>query len=106
MCLSLGAQGCPIRYLVQPSRKSSPVADVDCLSDKRQEGHLKGVLRIGRVAQDAAAGVEHHLPMPPDEQLEGRLVPSIRKPPQQLSVCDAAAPWRLGPPAKAPDQLV
>jgi hypothetical protein len=54
---------------------------------------LKGVLGVGLVAQHATADVEDHRAVPPQEDLERRLVPRAEEPPEQFPVGSVLPLW-------------
>jgi hypothetical protein len=79
--------------LVQVAGQRLAFADGASLFDEDEEGGLEGVLDVLDTGQQAPADVEDQRRMPPDEHLEGRIVPPAREAFQQLGV---AEPPRFG----------
>jgi hypothetical protein len=77
---------------VQPAGQRVGLAYRSGLSSEDEEGGLEGVLGVGLVAQDAAADVQDHRAVPPQEGRESRLVPLAEEPPEQFLVAGAPHP--------------
>ncbi|MFO0807687.1 MAG: hypothetical protein U0746_03605 [Gemmataceae bacterium] len=72
--------GGPGGNAVQPCGHGRAAADARRAPGQRQKRGLKGVLGCVGVAESAATGAENQWPMPPDEQLERRLVAANGEP--------------------------
>ena len=72
--VGVGPNCYPVSHLVEPASYRLTLADGSSLADKDEEGGLEGVLGILLMIQDAAAYVEDHGSMPPNQHFEGRLV--------------------------------
>src|SRR5262249_26807301 len=87
-----GRLGDSVSDLVQPTTDGIVLADRPGLADQSQKRGLKSVLRVVRVAADATANIEDHLAVPPNQQLERRLIAVGREALQQLGVRHFAQP--------------
>jgi hypothetical protein len=86
--LSGGAEG----DAVEPASARGPVPDRAGLAEQDEEGRLKGVLDVVRVAQGVPADAEDHRPVPVDQGREGGfrgLAASCEEAVEQLSVGEA-----------------
>jgi hypothetical protein len=70
----LGFQSDPKGYLAQPAGDGFPFADRASFSDQGEERRLEGVLGVLFMAQHAAADVQNHRPVTPNQDLERRLI--------------------------------
>src|SRR5262249_10173155 len=87
---------------VKPACQRLPLADRTSFTDEDEEAGLKGVLRVGLVAQHPAANLQHHWPMTVQQSLEGSLVLLVLEPLEQLMVRQFQ---RMLVPDGLPDEL-
>jgi hypothetical protein len=90
-------QGNAMRDAVQPAGDRVALGDGIRLAQQHQEGGLEGVISIGGVAQDAAADVPDHRPVPQQQRLECRLVAVVGEADQQVAVGRLAGSARRTP---------
>jgi hypothetical protein len=102
----LRPQGGPVGDPAEPARQRRAPADRAGLARQRQEGGLESVLGVRLVAQHAPADVQHQALVPPDEQLEGRLVAPGHELFQELGVRDALAAVPADEVAQVPEEAV
>jgi hypothetical protein len=71
---------------VQPPCEVGAASESMGLLDEDQEGRLKRVFRVGRVAQDTPTDPQNHRSMPRHQHLEGGTVARPQEPVEQLVV--------------------
>src|SRR5262249_7249931 len=94
------AQRDAIRHLEQPAADRLTFADGAGLAGEDEEGGLEGVLGVVRVAKETQTEIEYHRPVPPDEDLERRLLAAADERFQQLGVGQRAAAVAADEPAQ------
>ncbi len=84
------------RDTVQPVRQQVGIADRAGLACQNEEDSLKGVFGVVQVAQELAADVQDHRPVPTHQRGEGRLAGGIAR------LVNRSMSWRSVNPATEP----